>query len=58
MVGFIVLVSSFVLAIIIRVILRKKENCVMAKVLPYIIMILGGVIGSYLYIAQIFKDIS
>jgi len=57
MIGFIVLISSFILAIITRVILRKKDNCLMAKVLPYIIMIFGGVIGSYLYIAQIFKDL-
>lgn len=50
MTGLIVILISFVLAGVVRVILRKKEECMMAKFIPQLIMLSGGLIGAYLFL--------
>lgn len=50
MLGITVVLCSFILAIIVRTIARKKEECMIAKFLPQVILIGGGLFGSYLFL--------
>lgn len=49
--GMIILISSFVLAIVVRIIFKNK-SCIIAKVVPYFIMLVGGLLGSYLFLLE------
>ena len=48
--GLIVIFISFIIAGIVRVILRKKKECIMAKFIPQLVMLTGGLIGAYIFI--------
>jgi len=50
--GLLILISSFLLSIIVRKIAIKKEECKIAKLLPQLIMILGGLFGGYLFLLE------
>ena len=50
MLGFSVLIGSFILAGVVRVILKKLDECMMASFLPQLIMLVGGIIGAYLFL--------
>ena len=50
--GLLILISSFVLSIIVRRIAIKKEECKVAKLLPQLIMILGGLYGGYVFLLE------
>jgi len=50
MLSLIVIIISFLIAAILRVILRSKRDCILAKFIPQLIMLGGGLIGAYLFI--------
>jgi hypothetical protein len=37
---------------IVRAIARKKEECMIAKFLPQLILMVGGLLGSYLFLIE------
>ena len=50
--GLLILISSFVLSIIVRKIAIKKEECKIARFLPQVIIILGGLYGGYVFLLE------
>ena len=46
----IVILTSFVVAGILRVILRNKKECMMAKFIPQLVMLTGGLISAYIFV--------
>lgn len=50
MTGLIVILLSFLIAAIVRVILKKKNDCTIVKTIPQLIMLGGGLIGAYLFL--------
>ena len=51
----IVLISSFLLSIIVRKIAIKKEECKVAKLLPQLIMIVGGLYAGSIFLVENWK---
>jgi len=47
-----ILISSFILSIIVRRIAIKKEECKIAKFLPQLIMIIGGLYAGYSFLLE------
>ena len=44
--GILILIVSMILAVLIR--LKKcKKSCIMKKVLPYLIVLMGGLLATY-----------
>ena len=52
MAGIIVILISFVVAGILRVVLKRMDECMMAKFIPQLIMLCGGLIGAYLFLTD------
>ena len=50
--GLLILISSFLLSIIVRKIAIKKEECKIAKLLPQLIMIVGGLYAGYIFLLE------
>lgn len=53
--GILIIFSSFFLSLAIRALLRKREECTMAKVLPQLIMLIGGMIGAVIFMYDNFN---
>lgn len=53
--GLLIILISFVLAIIVRKIAMIKNECMMAKFLPQLILLVGGLYGGYVFIAENWK---
>lgn len=52
MIGLVVILISFILAGTLRVILKKKTDCVMARFIPQLVMLGGGLLGAYLFLQE------
>jgi hypothetical protein len=53
--GLLIILGSFILAAIVRKIAIAKNECMMTKSLPQLIMIAGGIFGTYVFIVENWK---
>ena len=50
--GLLILISSFILSIVVRKIAIKHEECKVARFLPQVIIIVGGLYGGYIFLLE------
>lgn len=50
--GLLIILGSFILAIVVRKLAMMKNECMMAQFLPQLIMLVGGLYGGYIFISH------
>jgi len=53
--GLLIILLSFIISIIVRKVAMMKNECMMAKFLPQLIMLVGCLYGGYVFILENWK---